>query len=875
MPTARRLQATVLYHTSETWHLEKRFDLNFEKLPRRCYVFLPVEIYPESTQERLPILRHFDAPPVLATKMCTEINGYFGSRSKYDENERLRNYSTWMRCLVKMILEEALPNGKDYKWNEMTFLTRWDCAQKTHQVLCVDTPDHFPLRMLDALRGQGTGGGESHMLRSSGVDYFNDPFSMHAPLLDQVVEWNDESVWAIRHPIRVIEKKRPESQPDFEAMHEISRHSIHVSEVLLVTIQNFEMLREQQTYMHNQCGFAKEYREQAHEYLNFQIQMLRSLRERSISNHSRLTSEITVSFFSTTFFTFGEEGLQASKQMWLYWVVTIPSTLLVVVFWRLLLHRSAPMTLEAAKIAAMSMFKRRRDRKKEKKNEKEKKKHLTAIMLTKAATRLSSFKRKFVLRAETLHARIPAIKKVPLPALGIISLIAFINLLVWAACGVVLHFYPSLVSTAAISYSLGLRHALDADHISAIDLMTRRLLAGGQRPVTVGTFFSLGHSTIVIITSIVVAATAAAVSSRFNGFSTVGGIIGTAVSASVLILLGLMNAYILYKLVQQMRRVLPFYRHRLRQQQGDGGIDGDEGALVQGESENDIWKIEGGGFLFSILRKLFVLIDRPWKMYPLGVLFGLGFDTSSEIALLGISSVEASRQSNFWVILIFPILFTAGMCLIDTTDGALMLSLYVQPAANFLPSTPAVETQAGPAPETEQVSGQFLTESSPPGISDENGNQQCPSPQNTDITNSNNGNDNQRDPVAFLYYSIVLTTLTVLVALVIGILQVLSLVWNVTGLTGPFWHGVEIANDYYDAIGGGICGCFVIVGTMSVVCYKPWRRWVGIDGDVDNATTSTDLERQANSAGEKGCFSAGGVCDKDGSAIVSQLDAKV
>jgi hypothetical protein len=119
------------------------------------------------------------------------------------------NAGTWMRCLVKMILDAPLPNGKDYKWNEMTFLTRWDRIQQSHQVLCIDTPDHFPKNMQDALRGVGQGGGESHMLPSSGVDYFNDPFAMHAPLLDQVVEWNDASVWAIRHPIRTIEKVPP------------------------------------------------------------------------------------------------------------------------------------------------------------------------------------------------------------------------------------------------------------------------------------------------------------------------------------------------------------------------------------------------------------------------------------------------------------------------------------------------------------------------------------------------------------------------------------------------------------------------------------------------------------------------------------------
>ncbi|KAH8696054.1 high-affinity nickel-transport protein-domain-containing protein [Talaromyces proteolyticus] len=388
-----------------------------------------------------------------------------------------------------------------------------------------------------------------------------------------------------------------------------------------------------------------------------------------------------------------------------------------------------------------------------------------------------SVKKKLLHRAETTHGRIPGIKKIPLPAIGIIGLIALINLFVWAVCGIVLHFYPSLISTAAISYSLGLRHALDADHISAIDLMTRRLLATGQSPVTVGTFFSLGHSTIVIITSLVVAATAAAVSSRFGSFSKIGGIIGTSVSASFLILLGIMNMYILYKLIQQMRKLLN---------------------LNEGET-SDVWKIEGGGILFSVLKKMFKLIDRPWKMYPLGVLFGLGFDTSSEIALLGISSIQAARGTDIWVILIFPILFTAGMCLIDTADGALMLSLYIQPATNFLP----------PKPDTQPAVIETLHES------------------DAVVEQNDQNSQNPRDPIAFLYFSIVLTSLTVIVAIVIGVIQILTLVLNVADVSGPFWDGVETAGDYYDVIGGGICGCFVVFGTLSVVCYKPWRRWVG------------------------------------------------
>ncbi|KAJ5765261.1 hypothetical protein N7520_004820 [Penicillium odoratum] len=375
-------------------------------------------------------------------------------------------------------------------------------------------------------------------------------------------------------------------------------------------------------------------------------------------------------------------------------------------------------------------------------------------------------------KVERSHSRMPGIRKIPFRAIAIITLIAFLNIIVWVAAAVVLHFHPSMVSTAALAYSLGLRHAFDADHISAIDLMTRRLLATGQKPVTVGTFFSLGHSTIVIITSIVVAATAAAVSSKFDSFSTIGGIIGSSVSAAFLILLGLMNAYILFKLIKQMQKVFN---------------------LAEGE-EDEAWKIEGGGPLFAILKKMFKLIDRPWKMYPLGILFGLGFDTSSEIALLGISSIEAAKGTSFWVILILPALFTAGMCLLDTIDGALMFSLYIQPAQNFLSQKAAASDDS----EIASIDGDELPQS----------------------------RDNHRDPIAFLYYSIVLTILTVIVAIVIGVIQLLTMVLSVTNATGKFWDGVQVAGDYYDAIGGGICGCFIIFGGLSVLVYKPWRRWM-------------------------------------------------
>jgi high-affinity nickel-transport protein len=248
--------------------------------------------------------------------------------------------------------------------------------------------------------------------------------------------------------------------------------------------------------------------------------------------------------------------------------------------------------------------------------------------------------------------------------------------------------------------------------------MTRRLIAAGQRPVTVGMFFSLGHSTVVIATSLVVAGTAAAVSSKFDSFERIGGIIGTSISAAFLLLLGIMNIYILYKLIVQMKKLI----------------------ASEVGTEHEEFKIQGGGCLFPVLQKLFKLIDRPWKMYPLGVLFGLGFDTSSEIAILGISSIQATKGTSIWLILIFPLLFTAGMCLLDTTDGALMMTLYTS-------------TQLA------------------------------------------------RDPIAICYYSIVLTVITVIVATVIGTVQFLNLILNVAEPNGRFWDGVEKLGDSWDIVG--------------------------------------------------------------------------
>jgi len=170
-------------------------------------------------------------------------------------------------------------------------------------------------------------------------------------------------------------------------------------------------------------------------------------------------------------------------------------------------------------------------------------------------------------------------------------------------------------------------------------------------------------------------------------------------------------------------------------------------------------------------------------MYPLGILFGLGFDTSSEIALLGISSIQAAKGTSLWLILIYPCLFTAGMCFLDTVDGALMMALY---------------------------------------------------------TSYNTGDARTRDPVRVLYYNIVLTGVTVVVAVVIGVLQTLGLAESVLGdrTQGPFWDGVTGVGARYDVVGGAVCGLFVVVGVASYLLYIPWKNRV--DRMMDNTMRSMD-----------------------------------
>ncbi len=224
---------------------------------------------------------------------------------------------------------------------------------------------------------------------------------------------------------------------------------------------------------------------------------------------------------------------------------------------------------------------------------------------------------------------------------GIYGIVLAVNLLAWLWAVMLCRGDAVLLGTALLAYGFGLRHAVDADHIAAIDNVTRKLMQRGQRPLATGLFFALGHSSVVVLVSLAVVLASAAMASYFPVLTALGGVLGTGVSALFLLTAALANLAILV----------------------------------------DLWRgaarpISSGGLLARIGRPAFALIGRSWHMAPLGFLFGLGFDTASEIGLLDIAAGQSSHGMAAGRIMVFPALFTAGMMLIDTTDGVMMQGVY-------------------------------------------------------------------------------------------------------------------------------------------------------------------------------------------------------
>src|SRR5260221_2920300 len=237
---------------------------------------------------------------------------------------------------------------------------------------------------------------------------------------------------------------------------------------------------------------------------------------------------------------------------------------------------------------------------------------------------------------------------------GFYGVLGSLNIAVWVWAFIAFRDNAVLLGTAFVAYTLGLRHAVDADHIAAIDNVTRKLIQEGKRPITVGFFFALGHSTIVLIAAGIIAFAVGAMA-RFQSFSQIGGVIATVTSAIFLFAIAAMNLLILRSVWQRFETVRKGGKY----------------------SPDDLDVLLGGrGPLPRLFRPLFALIRHSWQMAPLGFLFGLGFDTATEVTLLGLAGAQAAHGVSIATILVFPALFAAGMALIDTTDGVLMLGAY-------------------------------------------------------------------------------------------------------------------------------------------------------------------------------------------------------
>jgi high-affinity nickel-transport protein len=320
-------------------------------------------------------------------------------------------------------------------------------------------------------------------------------------------------------------------------------------------------------------------------------------------------------------------------------------------------------------------------------------------------------------------------------ALGMFTFLTVVNVAAWIWAFLAFHDKPALLGTAFLAYTFGLRHAVDADHIAAIDNVTRKLMQEKKRSATVGFFFALGHSTIVVVASVIVYTVAAGVEKKFDTIKEIGGIVGTSVSSLFLIAIALMNIVIL----RGVWRTFNVVRK--------GGSYSDL------SSEN----LMGSGAMARLFRPLFRMLSRPWHMYPVGFLFGLGFDTATEIALLGISAAAAVKGLSVGAMAVFPALFTAGMTLVDTTDGILMVGAY---------------------------GWAFIK------------------------------------PIRKLYYNLTITFVSVIVALIVGGIEAGGLLKDQLSLSGGVWDFIGSLNDNFGTLGFVIIGVFVMSWVGSVIIYR-------------------------------------------------------
>ena len=325
-------------------------------------------------------------------------------------------------------------------------------------------------------------------------------------------------------------------------------------------------------------------------------------------------------------------------------------------------------------------------------------------------------------------------------AVGALHVIGWGLLLLYGAS------HPGFLALGGLAYTFGLRHAFDADHISAIDNTTRKLLQSGRKPVGVGFFFSLGHSTVVFLIAVALGFAVKwivqGVVSNGGELRSIGGVVGTSVSGVFLVLIGVLNLVVLADIIRVYRRM----------RRGEFDRDGLEHELIS------------GGVMTRLFGRIFRLIEHSWQMYPVGFLFGLGFDTASEVALLAISAGAAAQGVPFGAVVSLPVIFAAGMSLMDTLDGTLMTNAYSWAFAS---------------------------------------------------------------PIRKVFYNLTVTSLSVFVALFVGAVELAQVLIQTLDLRGPVFQGI-VAFDLVGKLGYVIVAAFVVTWAAAFLIYKVRRideRW--------------------------------------------------
>lgn len=317
---------------------------------------------------------------------------------------------------------------------------------------------------------------------------------------------------------------------------------------------------------------------------------------------------------------------------------------------------------------------------------------------------------------------------------GLYGFVALLHVVGW---GLFLHYsarYTSLVGLGAVAYLFGLRHAFDADHIAAVDDTIRFMVRRDRRPLGVGFFFSLGHSSVVFALAVAVTLAAATVKRELPAMQNAGGVIGAAVSGTFLWLIGILNLLVLADLVKVWKGA----------RSGHQGHDHVDELLARRGLMNRLF----GGRLQRVVR-------HSWHMYPVGLLFGLGFDTASEVGLLAMTAGASTSDLPWPAVLSLPVLFAAGMSIMDTTDGVLMCRAYDWAFVN---------------------------------------------------------------PLRKIYYNLTTTSLSILVALVIGTVELAQVLVSTTGATGPVAD--YLAGLDFGSLGYLVVGLFLLAWALSAAVWK-------------------------------------------------------